>query len=516
MYRQKYMKRMFRDVVCLFILLAAGQTLRALDLAGLLGDASRRNLGLRISRLAAEEQAFDEKHADNLLVPNFTGRITHQRQVYVDSTPSAFFGAQYHANLMSLQAAQAYPGLGKMPAIQKEIAELRTRLRRIDVERAASMLRGRIVTLFFDLLEEQQLAQVDEINLFLLGKLLEVARINQEVGLALPNDILRIETQRANIGSSLTSRKAQQERYRLELAYLLDCPPGSLTVDLPPSIVFPLASPSLSLFEQAMMTSDPDLELARRDADLYRRLRSAAGLAEKPTISVGGAYNFTNSSVGTVNIAREYSVQVAVDFPVFDSGDLKNESRRAAKAVDRADLALADITGAKQTALLQAMTEYGEMAPKLDFAMKALEQSRENMRMVMTRYQLGDATIVELIDAQITMSDAAQNAVRIHRDERVRLAALYELSHELDLQKSLDRGAWPGRILELPEGIEVGDAASALPATYGEGAPESFRNAVEHVRAGFRFDAGLPGVLRSLTDLAALLEQPGSGTLRME
>ncbi|OQA07241.1 MAG: Outer membrane efflux protein [bacterium ADurb.Bin374] len=515
MYRQKYMKRMFRDVVCLFILLAAGQTLRALDLAGLLGDASRRNLGLRISRLAAEEQAFDEKHADNLLVPNFTGRITHQRQVYVDSTPSAFFGAQYHANLMSLQAAQAYPGLGKMPAIQKEIAELRTRLRRIDVERAASMLRGRIVTLFFDLLEEQQLAQVDEINLFLLGKLLEVARINQEVGLALPNDILRIETQRANIGSSLTSRKAQQERYRLELAYLLDCPPGSLTVDLPPSIVFPLASPSLSLFEQAMMTSDPDLELARRDADLYRRLRSAAGLAEKPTISVGGAYNFTNSSVGTVNIAREYSVQVAVDFPVFDSGDLKNESRRAAKAVDRADLALADITGAKQTALLQAMTEYGEMAPKLDFAMKALEQSRENMRMVMTRYQLGDATIVELIDAQITMSEAAQNSVRIHRDERVRLAALYELSHELDLQKGLDRGAWAGRILELPEGIDLDDAASALPTPDTGRRGEAFRSALERAWTGIRFDEGFPGVIRGLNDLVSLLERH-DGTSRME
>ncbi|HOT29440.1 MAG TPA: TolC family protein [Candidatus Ozemobacteraceae bacterium] len=509
------MKLARRGTMCLLLFFSMATAARALDLAGLLEDASRRNLGLRISRLAAEEQAFDEKRADNLLVPNLTGRITHQRQVYVDSTPSAFFGAQYHANLLSLQAAQAYPGLGKMPAIQKEIAELRTRLRRIDVERAASMLRGRIVTLFFDLLEEQQLAQVDEINLFLLGKLLEVARINQEVGLALPNDILRIETQRANIGSSLTSRKAQQERYRLELAYLLDYPPASLTVDLPPSIVFPLASPSLSLFEQAMMTSDPDLELARRDADLYRRLRSAAGLAEKPTISVGGAYNFTNSSVGTVNVARDYSVQVAVDFPVFDGGDLKNESRRASKAVDRADLALADITGSKQTALLQAMTEYGEMAPKLEFAVKALEQSRENMRMVMTRYQHGDATIVELIDAQITMSEAAQNSVRIHRDERVRLAALYELSHELDLQKGLDRGAWAGRVLELPEGIELDDAASALSTPDAGRIAEAFRSALERVRMGIRFDEGLPGVISSLSDLAAMLERLG-GTSRME
>lgn len=502
--------RALKSVVVLSLLLSVGRCAQALNLAELLETADQRNLGLRMSRLVAEEQAFDEKRAGNLLMPNLTGQFAHQRQVYVDSTPSAFFGAQYHANLLSLQAAQAYPGLGKMPALQKEIAELRSRQRLIDVERAGSLLRGRIVELFFDLLEEQQLSQVDEINIFLLGKLLEVARINQDVGLALPNDILRIETQKANIESSLTSRKAQQERYRLDLAHLLDLAPGSLTVDLPPGIIFPLATPSYDLFEKAMFDRDADLELARRDTDLYRRLRTAAGLAEKPTISVGGAYNITNSSVGSVNLARDYAVKVAVDFPVFDSGDLKNETKRAAKAVDRADLALADISSAKRTTLLKAMTEYGEMEPKLQFAVKALEQSRENMRMVMTRYQHGDASIVELIDAQYTMSDAAQNSVRIHRDERVRLAALYELARELDLQKTLDRGAEHGRVLELPEGIGLEDAASGLSATGLDDTLAGLRNTVG---SAIRLDEGVPGAIRTLNNLAAVLDRFGSGEL---
>ncbi|HQG29060.1 MAG TPA: hypothetical protein PLY73_10955, partial [Candidatus Ozemobacteraceae bacterium] len=135
--------------------------------------------------------------------------------------------------------------------------------------------------------------------------------------------------------------------------------------------------------------------------------------------------------------------------------------------------------------------------------------------MVMTRYQHGDATIVELIDAQITMSEAAQNSVRIHRDERVRLAALYELSHELDLQKGLDRGAWAGRVLELPEGIELDDAASALSTPDAGRIAEAFRSALERVRMGIRFDEGLPGVISSLSDLAAMLERLG-GTSRME
>ncbi|HQG28035.1 MAG TPA: hypothetical protein PLY73_05720, partial [Candidatus Ozemobacteraceae bacterium] len=86
-YLRIYMKLARRGTMCLLLFFSMATAARALDLAGLLEDASRRNLGLRISRLAAEEQAFDEKRADNLLVPNLTGRITHQRQVYVDSTP---------------------------------------------------------------------------------------------------------------------------------------------------------------------------------------------------------------------------------------------------------------------------------------------------------------------------------------------------------------------------------------------------------------------------------------------
>ncbi|HNW37016.1 MAG TPA: TolC family protein, partial [Candidatus Ozemobacteraceae bacterium] len=366
----------------------------------------------------------------------------------------------------------------------------------------------RIVTLYFDLLEEQQLAQVDEINIILLGKLLEVARINQEVGLALPNDILRIETQKANIESSLTSRNAQQERYRLDLAYLLDLPSASLTIDLPPGIIFPLASPTFELFHAAMFEKDADLELARRDTELYRRLRRAAGLAEQPTISVGGAYNITNSSVGSVNLARDYAVQVAVDFPVFDSGDLKNETKRATKAVDRADLTLADISSAKRTALMSALTEYAEMDPKLHFAVKALEQSRENMRMVMTRYQHGDAAIVELIDAQITMSDAAQNSVRIHRDERVRLAVLYELSRDLELQKKLDQGAENVKVLELPEG--VGLEVAADPALLS-GTGETLAGMGKAVLTTMQFDSGAPGAIRTLTGIASALDRIGSG-----
>jgi len=501
---------MAKQAFLLVLACGLGLESQALDLAGLLETAEQRNLGLRMSRLLAEEQALDEKRAANLLVPDVTGQMAHQRQVYVDSTPAAFFGSQYHTNLLSLQVAQGYPGLGKMPALQKEIAELRSRLRRVDVDRAASALRGRIVTLFFDLLEEQQLAQVDEINIFLLGKLLEVARINQEVGLALPNDILRIETQKANIESSLTSRKAQQERYRLDLAYLLDLPPASLTVDLPPGIIFPLETPVLETFERAMQERDADLELARIDTDLFRRLRRAAGLAEQPTISVGGKYNVTNTSIGKTNIARDYAVQVAVDFPVFDAGDLKNETKRAEKAVDRADLALADLSCAKRTALLKALTEYGEMAPKLQFAAKALEQSRENMRMVMTRYQHGDAAIVELIDAQITMSEAAQNSVRIHRDERVRLAALYELARDLDRQRRLDRGAENARVLELPDGIDLGEPGSAGVEALPQGNPlEPFEEALSEA---LRFGDGTPvAVIRKLTDLAGRLDRLGSG-----
>lgn len=409
-------------------------------LSWLFETARERSLTLKMERLRAEEQAFDEKRAGNALIPNLDASVVHQRQAYVDPTPyTMFMGSQYHANVYSLQLLQRLPGLGKVPKLDREIARMRTEYQKVICTRAEIEIQRELVKLFFDLVQERDLARIDEENIRLLEKLLEVAKINRDVGLALPNDILRIEAEKANIESSLTTRRFQQENLGIDIATLLDIPAEALSLKLPDALVYPLATPDLERLLQAMTGNDPDLQLAQRDCDLVRLALDSSRAARQPTLSVNGKYTWTTTSIGQNN-ARDYSMGLALEMPVYDSGDLKNDLRRAERTLDRTLLARQRLLSLKRSALNKAWTDYREMEPKLRYADTAVAQSLENMRMVLTRYQHGDATIVELVDARLTMSLAAQNAVRIHRDERVRLAELYLLSRDEPALESLDRG----------------------------------------------------------------------------
>ncbi|MBF0499669.1 MAG: TolC family protein [Candidatus Riflebacteria bacterium] len=426
--------------VLVFYLVLGSIEVRAVPLATLIDRALANNLALKMEKLRIEEQAFDEKRTENAMIPNLDGSLSHQRQSYVDPSPAAFFGSQYYQTVFSFQLVQKYPALGRIPRIDRDLARLRTQYQKTVADRFATELRRQVIRLFFDLLQERELAKVDEENIGLLRQLLEVARINRDVGLALPNDILRIEAQKANLESSLTTRGFLQENFRIDLANLLNIENQSeLEIDLPPSIVFPLSQPQKATILEALLKKDHDIELARQDVAIVRLAVDSARSANLPSLNLGGQYNFTDAKGGNRN-ARDYGVSMSLDFPIFDSGDHKNNVLKANKMMARLELALENLTKLKKAALNKAWTDYQEMAPKLNFAQIAVAQSFENMRMIVTRYRHGDATIVELVDAQITMSSAAQNAVKIHHDERIRLSELYILSQDPAI-RGVDAGA---------------------------------------------------------------------------
>ncbi|MFZ2958139.1 MAG: TolC family protein [Candidatus Ozemobacteraceae bacterium] len=413
----------------------------AVPLATLIDRALADNLSLKMENLRIEEQAFDEKKADNALIPNLRGNFNHQRQSYVDPSPAAFFGTEFYQTIFAFELVQHYPALGKIPRIERDVARLKTQYQKTLSERAAVELRRKVVNLYFDLLEERELAKVDEENILLLLQLLEVAKINRDVGLALPNDILRIEAQKANLESSRTTRGFQQENIRIDIANLLNLKtPTDVEIDLPPSLVFPLVQLNKEHLLDSLMKTDQDLELARQDVALVRLAVEGARSAHLPTLNLDGKYNVTNAKDGFRN-ARDYGVSMSLDFPIFDSGDIRNDLSKTRRMMTRLELALQDLTNTRKAALNKAWTDYQEMFPKLRFAEVAVGQSFENMRMVVTRYRHGDANIVELADAQITLSDAAQEAVKIHHDERIRLAELYVLSQNHTALRSVDSGA---------------------------------------------------------------------------
>ena len=429
---------LFLSVIAGVILALLPVAAPALSLAELVDTALGANIPIKRAQLQVEHSRIDEQKARNALIPNLDAEINDSRKTYLDSQQKSgpfSFGV---TQTVSLKLSQSYPGLGKIPRIQQEVAAMRTLARQISLEQSRLQAASEIVTPFFEMLRERAKMGIHEENLFLLGKLMEVARINQQVGIALPNDILRIEVQTSRTRNSLNRSRNEADNRRVDIEAVLACVgSGTLEVTLPATPTFCIASLTLEQATEQMISRDFDLALIANDAAIFRKGIKAAHQASLPTLDVNSNYTYGPKVMGMKN-TRDYTVTLGLSFPVYDSGDLRNEIRRAEKTLAELELALADLMNRKKAVLTKYFNDYHEAIERISVAAKASEQSRENMRMVMTRYEHGATSIVELVDAQLTLSTTEEEAVDARIDERLRLADILFATHDLDIVKKLD------------------------------------------------------------------------------
>lgn len=451
------------------LVLGAGPT-TGMDLAGLAGLARQRTLSLKMARLDLEESWIDQRIADNTFIPNADLEYRQGQRWLLDHDQKRMSGAFQGTSLFSLRLSQEFRALGRYNEWQRDVSRLKTQARELLLERAELEVIRRLVRLFFQMVKHEELARIHRFNLGLIAQLLEIGRLNQQVGLALQKDVLRIEVQQANTQAALVRAEHDFANTRLDLANLLNLrDTASPAVDLPPSLKYPLARIDATATRALLMDRDLDLALARMDRTIVEKTLTAGRSATKPALNLTGSYNYAPRN-GPFAYTRDLTVGFSLSGTLYDGGDKMNEVRRYEKLLAKADLSLQDLEAGKMLTLEKACSDYDEARQRIAFAEKALDQSRENMRVVGIRFKAGDAPITDLVDAQITFSGAAETAVNAYYDERVRLAEILLLTRQFDRALQLDHGAAPALEQAIDLSGEEAGISPDIPAMDSTGA----------------------------------------------
>ena len=185
-------------------------------------------------------------------------------------------------------------------------------------------------------------------------------------------------------------------------------------------------------------------DLAAADADLRSaelRLRSAHW-ARLPSISLSGSYipasngsarQFPLDAFGNVatlplttrqDAKKNLSGQVQVNFNLFDgfATDAGVASARSGllRARETRDALLRNLEGEVRQTLLS----YQESVERETLAGRALESAAENNNLVQQKYNVGSATILDLIDSQVQLQRAQSDLVSALADIRIAEAAV--------------------------------------------------------------------------------------------
>jgi outer membrane protein TolC len=196
-------------------------------------------------------------------------------------------------------------------------------------------------------------------------------------------------------------------------------------VDAVPADTLPAPELPISLTEALRIGLDqgPQYRAARaNESSAEAALRSQRG-DYLPVFSIGGLHQRYDTELfpGASNIT---SVTFSVSFPLWNNGQREIQVSQARVNRDVARTIREDLERAVRRDVSSAYDAYQTSTAAVELAKVGVTVGQQNYRMQELRYRAGASTILDLLDAQVTLAQAEADLVRARYDTRLALAQL--------------------------------------------------------------------------------------------
>lgn len=287
---------------------------------------------------------------------------------------------------------------------------------------------------FYEVVKSIQLSQVADSALLLARDDERRVRALFEVGSVSRNDVLRAQVRTAQAELDSLTRAQAIIAQRILLATAVGTDEEQLgEVDTTLTV-----EPRTYVLEDLVREAGaqrPDLRAAELELSAARTGLNSARLAYLPYVTGSGSvtYNPTSRSTFTVDDVvsssksesdREMSAQIALNMDLFNGlstqAGIASAKARAMRAQDTRDVLTRNLRGeVRQSLLAYQAAVAGETV-----ARRALDSATEGLKLAREKYNVGSATILDLIDAQVNLQRAAADLVSARAAIRVAEADL--------------------------------------------------------------------------------------------
>jgi outer membrane protein TolC len=279
--------------------------------------------------------------------------------------------------------------------------------------------RGLVVTTtraYYALIGTQRKYATAQLALDQARRFLTISQDLERGGEAPHSDVVKAQIQYNAQDLVLREAKLAMETARLDLAVLL-FPDFNQNFQIVDDLHLTSALPPLQEAQVMVRRENPDLLAAVQTVRGYDLDVKIARQAFLPTLTVDIDYGLEANQIGWNTVVATnpergpvpsvgYFLTGALAFPVWDWGARKSRLRQAELRRSQANVELS-ATQRQLARNLSAFYEEAETArDELDLLRQSVDLSTENLRLNTLRYQAGEATILELVDAQNTLNQA--------------------------------------------------------------------------------------------------------------
>ncbi len=275
---------------------------------------------------------------------------------------------------------------------------------------------------YYEVIAQVELQRVAAERVRRAEQQLVVARARVLSGAAVQTDSLQLVLELTRARVDLLRQETVVTVARLQLGRRIGHagPADAVPLDTVPAGPLPITQDSA--FLEAVQSS-PTVEVARADARVANEAFKSERSAYFPTLSLFGQWaGFDDSLVPDATTRTTYGV--ALNFPIWNGAVRELNVYRASTRRQVAEAVRNDREREVGRDIVAAYQAYETARASGDLAAHAVIVARENLRVQEERYRAGATTIIDLLTAQVSQTEAEAALVQARFTTRLALAAV--------------------------------------------------------------------------------------------
>lgn len=317
-----------------------------------------------------------------------------------------------------------------------DITKMTARINRLSYDKARNDLIEQITSIYYLAQSTAEQIEIVKANIARLKELKNITTAFFDNGMAMEVDVKRVNINLENLLVQHDNAKTMLAQQLNMLKYVMDYPAGN---DIT------LTTVNTETVEQVepggLDESLPELQQLREKSELAARQQKLISQGYLPSLTLTGNFSysaftdrFSNwfHSGPSNHWYNSSGLGITLNVPIFDGLEKRSKIRKAKLDTENARIAYDD-------ALKGLRMQYLNAADELTNSRRNLTKQRDNYRLAedvyavtTDRYREGIASMTEVLQDEMRMSEAQNNYVTAHYNYRITSLSLLKLTGRLD------------------------------------------------------------------------------------
>lgn len=292
-----------------------------------------------------------------------------------------------------------------------ESAKLGLTVADLAIEKSKQQVKLDATTGYFNILQTANLVKVAQESVDGLTAHLKNVQAQYDVGTVAKSDVLRSEVELADADQKLIIAKNNLE---LAVASLNNVTGLSLDTQITPkqaTLTYVANNQTLDNSITYALANRPEVAQADANVAVAKQQIKIAGADKKPTVALTGYTDWYDKDLpGGDN--DNWGASITASYKLFDSGLAKSKVKQADAGVSAATEQARQSRDSVQLEVRQAYLNMKEAEKRIETSKVAVDKAEEDFKIAQVRYSAGVGTNLDVIDAQLALTQAKTNNIQ--------------------------------------------------------------------------------------------------------